>query len=482
MSGTLGQIVPWAAGLGAALVALFGGLVVLPKLWGRLVRLRWWLAGLAVLVLAVVFLIVLPRAYPPEEFGPSVLPRFIRRAYWAWMLLFLLGSCASILSLVGRLTARRRGVVPAEVPEGEWAADPELDAAWSEILVRLEHARIAPSRQKVYLLLAPDEGWAEALVRAAGLQVFVQAPERLAPIHAFATSDGVLLSCAGASAFGAHDEAAAARLEGLCHRLLALQPDCPVVRGVAVLFPIDSAWAAQSVRDAASVRADLGVIRRALGVRCPVFALVPGMEAVPGFVEFLGRLAAQAGPRMLEQRVGFAVPSAHEFSGDLVQRGLTWMSAWFHSWILNLIAGDPLNHRGNAELVTLDHEIRRHRKRLRAILESAFATPRESDPVLFRGCYFLATGSERSEQAFAAGLFRGARSRVLADHIATRWTTEAEWADRRYQRLALAVGLVGGLPTLLGWAAIIQRTPWGWLGLLVVVIAWIVVLLRYRPA
>ena len=41
---------------------------------------------------------------------------------------------------------------------------------------------------------------------------------------------------------------------------------------------------------------------------------------------------------MLDQRVGFAVPASQEFSGDLVQRGLAWMSGWFHSWILNLMA------------------------------------------------------------------------------------------------------------------------------------------------
>ena len=200
------------------------------------------------------------------------------------------------------------------------------------------------------------------------------------------------------------------------------------------------------MKAAAAVRDDLQAVRRVLKVRCPVFALFPGMESVPGFPEFVARLAAQVSPQMLDQRVGFAVPGSEPFSGDLVQRGLVWMSGWFQSWILNLLAGGPLDDRANGRLVTLDYEIRRYRKRLRALLESAFSTHRESEAVLFRGCYFTATGAGRHDRAFSAGLFRGPRSRVVADHVVTAWADEAGREDARYLRLALAVGTRGRLP------------------------------------
>ncbi|MEO6810778.1 MAG: type VI secretion protein IcmF/TssM N-terminal domain-containing protein [Isosphaeraceae bacterium] len=467
----------WVFGVLAALVALVVGMFAIPKLWGRIVRLRWWFAGLSVLVLAWVFLVVLPGRYPPERFEGSALPSFFRQGYWAWMYLFLLGIAGSALALWRTLrTTTTAEPVMDEAEAGVGGSD--LEAAWAEIRVRLDQARIDLAHQKVYLFLAPDEERAAALIESAGLQIFVQAPEGPAPIHAYATSDGILLSCSGTSVFGSGNDAAAVKLANLCDKLLAMQPDCPIVRGVAVLFPID--WAAQpeSTRLAAAVRDDLQTIQRTLKVRPPVFALFPGMEGVPGFTEFIARITAQVSPQMRDNRVGFAVPATHPFSGDLVQRGMTWMSGWFHNWTLNLLAGDLLNQEGNSQLISLDSEFRRYRKRLRSILESALSTHRESQPVLFRGCYFMATGDGRAEQAFTAGLLRGARSRILADQVATTWTVEAEREDRRYARIALGIGLIGGLLILLAWFSIAMRTGLGWLGLLGVVIAWIVVFLR----
>jgi len=285
----------------------------------------------------------------------------------------------------------------------------------------------------------------------------------------------------GASDLGATGEQRpGSRMEALCRKLRALQPDCPVVRGVAVLFPVEWAGRQESVKMAAAVRDDLQAIRRALQVRCPVFALFPGMEGVPGFPEFAARLAAQVSPEMLDQRAGFAVPSSEPFSGDLVQRGLVWVSGWFHDWILHLLASGSLNDPSNGPLVTLDYEIRRYRKRLRAVVESAFSTHRENEPVLLRGCYVMASGDRRADRAFAAGLFRGAQSRIVADHVATSWNDDAAREDRYYRRLALAVGLVGGGLALVTWLYIASKSPlFGGVGLLGLTLAWVVVLLRF---
>ena len=59
-----------------------------------------------------------------------------------------------------------------------------MDDAWDEIVVRLEQANLIPADQRVILLIAPDDGQSAALVRSAGLQVFVEAPDHPAPIHA----------------------------------------------------------------------------------------------------------------------------------------------------------------------------------------------------------------------------------------------------------------------------------------------------------
>jgi type VI secretion system protein ImpL len=99
---------------------------------------------------------------------------------------------------------------------------------------------------------------------------------------------------------------------------------------------------------------------------------------------------------------------------------------------------------------------------------------------MFRGCYFAATGPGPGEQAFSAGLLRGARGRVVAEHSATRWTAQAVEDDRYYYRLAMAVGLVGGALAAAVWAYILAVAPGplAWVGLGLVVVAWIVTLWR----
>src|SRR5262249_50365436 len=181
-------------------------------------------------------------------------------------------------------------------------------------------------------------------------------------------------------------------------------------------------------------------------------------------------------------RCGLAIPPSQNFSGDLIQRGLVWMSGWFHGWVLSLMSDDLLNPSGNQQLFCLDHEFRRYRKRLRALAEAAFSTHREIEPVMLRGCYFTATGAGQDEQAFAAGLLKGPRGRVHTEPAAACRTARAEEDGRYYRRVALAVGLVGGLATLLSWVAILalSRDPRWAVGLGALVVAWGVTLFRLR--
>ena len=469
---TAGQTI---AGLLGSVVSLVVGYFVLPSIIRGLKSLGPWAAFALGVVVCVVVVTVLSFKYPSSRLPDEALPALFQNAYyWMWVLGFLIIALASSFIFL-RTVWRRTGAVVADA-SSSW---PELDEVWDEIMVRLGQAKINPAAQRFYLLIAPDEDRASAVVHSAGLHIYVEAPEGPAPIHAYATSDAVLLTCSGASDLGASGgQRPGSRMEALCRKLRALQPDCPVVRGVAVLFPVD--WARpEAVKLAAAVRDDLQAIRRALQVRCPVFALFPGMEAVPGFPEFAARLAAQVSPEMLDQRAGFAVPASMPFSGDLVQGGLVWVSGWFHDWVLHLLATGSLNDPSNGPLVTLDYEFRRYRKRLRSVVESAFSTHRESEPVLFRGCYVLAAGDRRGDRAFSAGLFRGPRSRIVADHVATSWSADALREDRAYRRLALAVALLGCGLALPAWFYIASRSPlFAGVGLLTLAVAWIVVLVR----
>jgi type VI protein secretion system component VasK len=439
---------------------------------------RWswrWLLAIVVAILAVVFLIVLPWRSPATLFLDPDLPPLFLHHFWTWVLVFLLVSFGSILFLVRALRAARPAARSEEAPAvaGRF---PEIESAWQEITIRLEQAQIDLAAQHVLVVLAPHEDWSASLIQSAGLQLFAQAPETAAPIHAYATAEGVLLSVAGASSFGTQDVDGIARLETVCRLLLSHRPDCPGLRGVVVLFPLSWAGQPDSIKWAAAVRDDLRTLQRVFKLRCPVFTLISEMESAPGFLEFLRRMSNS----LRQSRCGFAVPTSYAYNGDLVQRGLVWMSGWFHGWALNLMADDLLNQVGNNRLFCLDLEFRRYRKRLRSLVDSALATPRESEPVAYRGCYFVATGAAAAEQAFSAGLLRGARGRLFAEHASTEWTAQAEADDRRYRRLALAVGLGGGAFTLLAWLYIIVVTgnPWWWIGPAALVVTWIVAIVR----
>jgi hypothetical protein len=457
-------------------VSLICGSVVAAVVYGvtRLIRgtfqIPWrWLGRICLVAALVAVVVWLPRRYPPEEFLNPTLPDLFSRGFWLWVYVLALGSLFSLVKLVGSLRAAQ-AMTEAEADESA-LRDPEIDAAWRDIRARLAQAQIDLGRQRVYLILAPNEDWTEALVRSASLQLFVQAPDIPAPIHAYATPDGVLLSVTGASAFGTQDPGGSARLEALCRQLQSREAELPAVCGIVVLSPIS--WAAQpeSVKWAAAIREDIRAAQSASKVRCPIFAVFVEMETIPGTLEFISRMPKD----FLSNRVGFAVPGSIPFSGELISRGLTWTAGWFHSWVLNRMSEDPLDQASNNDLFSLGQEVRRFRKRLRAIMEAAFATHQDAVSVLFQGCYFTATGSVPAQHAFSAGLFRGPRSRVIAGHQATRWGVEALEEDRRYRRIALGVALGGGLMTLVAWLYIIRETqnPLWWIGLVALILAWI---------
>lgn len=437
--------------------------------------LRWTLAVIAAIIIVIGF--VLSRAYPQARDSLGDAPGFVRDGFWPLATLLALAVLFSLFLLIRSFVAARAASTDGPADDEPAGGYPDIDAAWQEIGIRLAQAKVDPADRHVYLAISPRPDAAQTLIRAAGVQLFARAPEAESPIHAYATPDGILLDCAGASSLGSRDVEGARRLEYACRKVAELIPDAPPVRGVIVLLPLSWAGEPDSVDWSAAVRDDLLAIERALKIRCPVFALVAEMETAPGFGEFLHRLSEG----LRQSRCGFAVPGSSEFGGDLAQRGLLWMSRWFQGWTLSLMVENLLDPACNAQLFTLGNEFRRYRKRLRTILETAFSTPRAGDPVMFRGCYFAATGADPADQAFAAGLLRGPRGKIVAAHADTRWTDEAIDDDRWYRGAALGIGLAGGALSLLGWFVILRENedrPIWWAGVAVLVVAWAVATFR----
>ena len=202
--------------------------------------LRWILAICTVgVVLLVVFFATRVTADDLDERLPQAFMPPVKFPIWILMLsLVALYASAHLVStylclLAGGSGPRRRA---------SWPSFPISRAPWEEIQIRLSQAKYDTGEQKLFLILVPDQALAAALLQTSGLQFFAQAPvSREAPIHAYATADGLFLSCAGASAWGRSDDEGSARLVELCRRIRALNPEQPVLRGVATLFPMEKA-------------------------------------------------------------------------------------------------------------------------------------------------------------------------------------------------------------------------------------------------
>jgi hypothetical protein len=439
-----------------------------------------------ILVLLTVGVILLLVLYGPKvpELDDRLPHLFLPPLFPFWVALLTLVALYTSFHLVGGWIRAGRGI--AAEPSDEASKFPDLEAAWDEIQIQLSHARYDAGQQKVFLILAPDESLAEAMIQSSGHQFFAQAPSaREAPIHAYATADGLFLSFAGASAWGRRDEEGTARLKELCRKLLALNPEQPVLRGVAVLYPMEKAASPEMIQKVGPLRNDLQTIRAELGVRCPTIAVLCLHESYSGFNEFAARMPV----RLRLNRSGFSVPMSHTFDRGLALQGFRWLAQWFYSWSLSLMKEDFFNKEGNNKLVTMNAQLWRDLPALSLMLESSFSTHARAEPILVRGCYFAACGPEPESHAFIAGLIKGGASKMIADAANTSWSHGADEFDRRYRLMAWGLGLATAAVALPIWFFGVISRPgilqsgkaWvGWAALVLLALVWAVGLLYPR--
>ena len=78
---------------------------------------------------------------------------------------------------------------------------PDIDAAWAEALKALDQAGIDLSAAPLFVVLGQSQGSEESLFAAAQLPLQVRhVPRRpTAPLHLYASRDGIYLTCGGAS-------------------------------------------------------------------------------------------------------------------------------------------------------------------------------------------------------------------------------------------------------------------------------------------
>ncbi len=214
------------------------------------------------------------------------------------------------------------------------------------------------------------------------------------------------------------------------------------LNGVLTVLPLNMIMADNTagVQIKESIRTDTATLLKRLKLRCPVTALVLGLEFEPGFHELINRVGRE---RAVAQRFGkgFGVwdPPTSEELGALCQHAC----GAFEDWVYHLFRErDSLSKPGNRALYSLLCKIRRDvEPRLDKVLVEGFTIEPEAgtgpDTLLFSGCYFGAAGDTEDRQAFVKQVF----DKLPEQQEELEWTEDALREDRWYERLAYA-GLV----------------------------------------
>ncbi|MHC4398305.1 MAG: type VI secretion protein IcmF/TssM N-terminal domain-containing protein [Planctomycetota bacterium] len=237
----------------------------------------------------------------------------------------------------------------------------------------------------------------------------------------------------------------ARRLEYVCRLLRRIrQPLCPV-NGILTLLPFNLI---QRPREAIEVQRclqrDMVTASAALMLRCPVAAMVVGMEDEPGFRELVRRVGPH---RAAAQRFGKGFSVWNPPIPERMEALAAHACGSFEDWVYTLFREKgSLSKPGNTRLYSLLCKIRLNvRNRLANILAAGFglesAQAPDAETMLFSGCYFAAAGDSEDRQAFVRGVF----DKLPAEQEELDWTERALREDDKYQQwaqLGLAIDTV----------------------------------------
>ena len=237
----------------------------------------------------------------------------------------------------------------------------------------------------------------------------------------------------------------AARLRHLC-KLMARdrRPRCGV-NGVLVLVPSAATDSTQDAADVAdSVQRDMAESRAALGVHCPVLAVLCDMESAPGFAKFVEQFPTEQRARRMGQRcplfpgaTGRGDPAAG-VKAMLRGVGTFLCTNWLKRWVyekckLEKPGGLALKQatETNGQLFLLLDEMYQRQDNLARILEDGFSRYAPADRLIFAGCYLAATGpgEQTPYRAFMAGVF----DRLRECESCVYWTDEVKQEEARIQ-------------------------------------------------
>jgi IcmF-related N-terminal domain len=252
-------------------------------------------------------------------------------------------------------------------------------------------------------------------------------------------------------------DAQLARLRHLC-RLINRdrQGFCPI-NGVLITLPM-SVEARSDLGDLADAcRKDLSTAFEVFRMRCPVLALVNGLEQVAGFSELIKRLP----PEHVKKRMGQRFPLLPHLDADELPNKIneaievvsaTLFPSMIHSMFQIESQGledvEEVLH-SNIELFRFQNDVIERGEKMARLIKDCIPVLR-SEPLMFGGCYFAGTGHDPATQhAFASGVFM---RMIKEDQDSVTWIGQAldqdanaTWLASRIKLAFLAIITLGVL-------------------------------------
>jgi len=233
-------------------------------------------------------------------------------------------------------------------------------------------------------------------------------------------------------------------------------PLCPI-NGIVSTLPFELVESSSGQLQIA-IQKDLTILRQELQVRCPNTALVTGMESEDGFIELIKRLPPS---QSSENRFGkgcdlWVAPEAGRLDAIAIHA-----TAAFEDWIYMLFQEEnALKKQHNSRLFMMLCRVRGvFAENLRSVISRGFGYDPKIEPhlayeqFLFGGCYFAATGSGPTQQAFVKSVF----AKTLQQEGELEWAPAARRVDNYYHFLANLAALCGTIALIAIAAMLVHR-------------------------
>ena len=233
-------------------------------------------------------------------------------------------------------------------------------------------------------------------------------------------------------------------------------PLCPI-NGIVSALPFELVESSSGQLQIA-IQKDLAVLRQELQVRCPNTALVTGVETEEGFIELIKRLPPS---QSSENRFGkgcdlWVAPEAARLDAIAIHA-----TAAFEDWIYMLFQEEnALKKQHNSRLFMMLCRVRGvFAENLRSVIARGFGYDPKIEPqlayeqFLFGGCYFAATGSGPTQQAFVKSVF----AKTLQQEGELEWAPASRRLDNYYHFLANLAALCGTIALIAIAAMLVHK-------------------------